>query len=153
MNIQIEQTTDYVLIAKLNEPVQTLHHQLYPGDFKKFDLYSANKAFEKLLSTPATYAFLAKKNSEPVGYMLCMIKTRKENAFQYEKKVLYIDQISVKENYKKQGIGKELMAKAIEFAKELEVSEIQGDHWFKNEAESNFFKHLGFEYYNFKMKK
>jgi len=153
MDIQIEQTKDHEVISKLNEPVQTLHHQLYPKDFKKFDLNSATHFFKEILISADSYAFLAKIDAEPVGYILCMLKTRKENEFQHEKKILYIDQISINDEFRKQGIGKKLMHKAFELANELHVTEIQLDHWVNNDSACSFFKQLGFRYYNYKMKK
>lgn len=153
MDIQINQTKDYILIAKLNESVQTFHHEVYPDDFKKFDLNSVTNFFKKNLASDNSYAFLAEIDSKPIGYLLCMVNSREENEFQYEKRVLYIDQISIENEFRKQGIGKKLMDKAFELAKELHISEIQLDHWVKNEEASNFFKQLGFGYYNYKMKK
>lgn len=46
MNIQIEKTSDHTLIAKLDESVQTLHHQLYPEKFKEYEFASISRAFE-----------------------------------------------------------------------------------------------------------
>ncbi len=153
MNIQIIPTKDYDAISKLNEAVQALHHKLYPDDFKKFDLNSASKYFKEILASNDTYAFLAQVDDVPVGYILCMVYTRKENEIQYEKKVLHIDQISINNEFRKQGIGKKLMNKAFELAKDLRVVEVQLDHWVKNEEASIFFKQMGFGYYNYKMKK
>lgn len=153
MIIKIEQTTDYDVISRLNESVQTIHNRLFPEEFKKFDINSATEFFKKILISNHSYAFVAIVDSVPVGYILCLQKTRKENEFQYEKKLLYIDQISINEEFRKLGIGKQLMTKAIELAQLLHVEEIQLDHWVRNEEASGFFQKMGFEYYNFKMKK
>lgn len=152
MNIKIEQTKDYEVVSRLNESVQTLHHKLYPDDFKKFDLSSVIVFFKRILDSNDSYAFVAQVDSEPVGYILCMLQTKKENEFQYEKKTLYIDQISVNKEFRKQQIGKLLMNEAFDLAEKLKVSEIQLDHWTKNEEANGFFKSIGFEYYNSKMK-
>lgn len=153
MDCKIERTKNHDVISKLNESVQTLHHKLYPDDFKKFDLSSVTLFFKEILASDDSYAFLAKVDSVPVGYILCMIRTRKENKFQYEKKALYIDQISINSEYRKQGIGRKLMNEAFELAKKLKIKEIQLDYWVKNEESNKFLEHLGFEYYNLKMKK
>ncbi|MGB0880467.1 MAG: hypothetical protein ACPGTO_07865 [Polaribacter sp.] len=86
MEIQIEQTNDYLELAKLNESVQTLHHRLYPENFKKYDLSSATIFFKNIVASTDTYAFLANVNSKSIGYILCLLRTKKENEFQYEKK-------------------------------------------------------------------
>lgn len=68
------------------------------------------------------------------------------------KKTLYIDQISLNKEFRKQQIGKMLMSEAFDLAKKLKVAKIQLDHWTKNKEAKVFFKSLGFEYYNSKMK-
>lgn len=153
MDITIEHTKDHVLLAQLNEAVQSLHHRLYPEDFKKFDLCAATNFFERILVSTDSYAYVAKVDSETVGYILCMVQTRKENEFQYERKVLYVDQISIKHDFRKKGIGRKLVSKAFELAKKMEVTEVQLDYWGKNEEADHFFKHMGFGCYNFKMKR
>ena len=153
MDIQIKRTKDHGVIAKLNESVQTLHYRLYPREFKKFDLSSATNFFKKILISNDSYAFIAEVDTEPVGYILCILKTRKENEFQYEKKTLCIDQISLNDEFRKLGIGRNLMNEAFELAKELRVTEIQLDHWVNNEDAGRFFKQMGFEHYKYKMKK
>ena len=95
MEIKVERTVDSEVLAKLNEAIQSLHQQLYPEEFKAFDYESAKKAFTKLLSSPATYAFIAKNGQQPIGYVLCFVKKRAESEFQFAKMVLHIDQISV----------------------------------------------------------
>jgi ribosomal protein S18 acetylase RimI-like enzyme len=153
MEIQIEKTSDFSLLAKLNESVQSLHQQLYPEDFKPFDFEKVTKAFERMLSTQGTYAYLAKIGSIPIGYILCFLKTRNENEFQHAKTVLYIDQISVDEAYRNQGVAKLLVAEVTKLAKHLKIDEIQLDHWSKNEDAKRFFSANGFEYFNSRMKK
>lgn len=153
MKIEIKRTKDHRIISKLNESVQNLHHKLYPNEFKKFDLDAVSSFFKKELNQSSTYAFVATINSEAVGYLLCMLKTRNESEFQFEKKLLYIDQISINNKFRNQGIGKELMHRAIELANDLQVTEIQLDHWVDNSEAAHFFKQLGFRYYNFKMRR
>jgi len=152
MNIQIHPTNDSQVVAKLNEAVQVLHHQLYPNEFKAFDFEAISKAIEKMMDSPQTHTFLATIDAAPVGYILCMVKTRAENEFQFEKEFLYIDQISVNEASRKLGVGKLLMRKAMDLAKDLGTSEIQLDHWSNNREAGEFFEQFGFEYFNFKMK-
>lgn len=153
MEIKIEQTKDPSEISKLNESVQSIHHRLFPEDFKEYNFNSVTKFFEKILISDDSYAFLAKVDNVPAGYILCFLKVRNENEFQHANKVLYIDQISIRDKFKNHGVGKKLVNKAFELAKQLNVTEIQLDHWVKNEGAGDFFLKLGFEYYNFKMNK
>lgn len=149
--ILIRKTLDHNAIAKLNESVQTLHHELYPNDFKKFSLELVSNFFKKALNAPNTYAFIAEIDSKPIGYLLCALKIREENEFQFEKKTVYIDQISVEKQYRRLGVAKTLIDEVFALQKELKASDVQLDHWAKNTYASDFFKHLGFEYFNLKM--
>lgn len=80
------------------------------------------------------------------------MKNRSENEFQFAKTYIYIDQISVKEEYRNQGIARKLLSKVIDIAKDLNIDEVQLDHWNKNEEDSKFFTASGFNYFNKKMK-
>ena len=129
MEIKVERTVDNEVLAKLNESIQSLHQQLYPEEFKTFDFESAKKAFTKLLSVPGTYAFVAKNDTQPIGYVLCFVKKRAESEFQFAKTVLHIDQISVEPKYRNQGVAQQLLTQAVQLADELNIVEIQLDHW------------------------
>ncbi|MGB0880466.1 MAG: GNAT family N-acetyltransferase [Polaribacter sp.] len=85
-----------------------------------------------------------------ISYAFC--EPKKKTNFNTRKKTLYIDQITVNKEFRKQEIGKMLMNEALDLAKKLKVAEIRLDNWIKNEEANGFFKSLGFEYYNSKMK-
>ena len=151
--MKIEHTTDHSILARLNEGVQNLHHRLYPQDFKPFDLQQSRKAFEKILTDPGVFAFLAVKNGKATGYILCMIKTRRESEFQYAKTSLLVDQVLVLDAYRKQGVASALLEKAIALAHDKGISDIELKHWEGNTAAAEFFLKKGFSYFNRKMKR
>lgn len=153
MDIHIESTRDHNMIATLNEGVQSLHHLMYPNDFKKFDLPSVSKWFEHQLNSANWYAYVANIDNRPIGYLLCQIRTRKENAFQYEKKLIHIDQIAVHKEFRQRGVGRKLVQQAFDLAEKMNVHEVQLDHWGKNQRAHAFFKQLGFAPFNLRMKK
>ena len=153
MEIKVERTEDFEMLAKLNKTVQELHQKLYPKEFKEFDLQKVRNAFETILSDSNSYAFVAKIKEQPIGYALCLIKTRKENEFQFEKTVLYLDQISIEEKFRNRGIAKQLLTQTMNLAKELNIDEIQLDYWDKNIEAEKFFTSKGFECFNYRMKK
>ncbi len=153
MEIKVERTVDCEVLAKLNEAVQSLHQKRYPEEFKKYDFRSAKSAFSNSLSVRETYAFVAKIGDSPVGYILSVVKERKENEFQFRKTLLYIDQIAVEENYRNRGVGKHLLAKVLELATKLGIDEIQLDYWEGNVEANKLFISNGFECYNYRLKR
>ncbi|MAY84287.1 MAG: hypothetical protein CMP59_09155 [Flavobacteriales bacterium] len=149
----IESTKDFKLLASLNEEVQDWHHKHYPEVFKQFDQTAIEDAFKVLIKKENTFAFVAEENAHAVGYLLAFIEHRTESAFQYERKILNIDQILVLEQLRKSGIGQALMDRAILLAKEKGVDEIQLEPWEENQLALEFFAKNGFEYFKHKMTK
>ncbi len=151
MEITIERTSDHRELARLNETVQTWHHQNYPDEFKPYDPAGVASAFEKLLMIPDVFAFVARSNGEAIGYVLGYIKRRPNSAFQYEKAILNIDQIAVVQSHRRSGVGKLLLEAAVALAKENGITEIQLDHWTGNDLAEKFFSSHGFVHFNHRM--
>lgn len=150
-NIDIRQCEDPALIARLNEPVQTLHHQLFPHFFKPYEYEGIHEVTKQVMANHNVYAFVAYLEAEPVGYVLCVVKYRADNAFQYAGKSVYIDQIAVDANHRGKGVGQKLIARALELAFNLDIGLVQLDHWTLNEEAGAFFQKQGFRYYNQRM--
>lgn len=153
MQIKIEHTKNYHELAKLNKTVQIWHHDNYPDEFKPFDINEIEKAFEKMIQDESVFSFIARYQDKSIGYLLGYVKIRPNSAFQFEKAVLYIDQIAVIQEYQKHGVGQLLMEEVYRFAKVKEVDEIQLDFWPGNELAERFFSKNGFNYFNHRMKR
>lgn len=153
MQIKVEHTKNYKELAKLNETVQAWHHDNYPDEFKPFDLNKIESAIKKMIQNDNVFAFIAKHQNNPIGYLLGYKKTRSDSAFQYEKTVLYIDQVVVIKEYQKGGVGQLLMDKAYELANFEQIMEVQLDFWAGNQSAESFFLRNGFDFFNYRMKK
>lgn len=151
MDITIERTKDSNELAKLNEQVQTWHHQNFPDEFKPYDPVAIAKAFKHLLGDPENIALIATSNGESVGYLLGNIKRRPESAFQFKKEALHIDQMVVLPSHRGAGVGKRLLEAATAHAREHNISEIQLDYWAGNKLAETFFSGNGFVHFNHRM--
>jgi ribosomal protein S18 acetylase RimI-like enzyme len=153
LKIEIEHTKDFRELAKLNETVQAWHHANYPEDFKPFEQNEVESAFEKMIRIENFIAFIARYQDKAVGYLLGYVKTRPDSAFQYEKTILYIDQVAVIEEFQKNGIGVKLIEEAYHLADRMQIQEIQLDFWQGNKSAERFFSKNGFGIFNYKMKR
>ncbi len=143
----IIETKNHKLISELNEDVQNLHAKLHPELFKKFDKEAMEKALETLFLDPNCKCYIVKKGDVDIGYILCFIKEAKENAFQYNIKTLYIDQISILPKYQRTGAGKILMKQAEQLAQENSITKIELDHWSSNTVAASYFRKNGYKLY------
>ena len=148
MEIQISKTNDYKLLASLNKEVQELHCSLYPNIFKPYNEQNVVSFFKEILAQKNAKAFVAYSGKKVVGYIVLFLKEVPENPFQYSQRFILIDQIGVKSEFRKNGIGKLLLDKATETAKEKHLKMIRLNHWtMNNDARDFFYKH-GFSYFN-----
>jgi diamine N-acetyltransferase len=157
MNITIReaQLEDAALLAELNAAVQKHHAEAKP---KRYKMPVANNStliaiFENYLQSDSTFLHIAELDSAAVGYIVCKIIEREENPFTVAFKILEVDQISVNENYRGQGIGQMLMDKATELAKEHKIKNIVLAVRAFNEGAIRFYKRLGFEVNSLRMMK
>lgn len=146
MSIYIRKTTDYRLLAELNEAVQQLHHRLYPEVFKPYDRAAVTAFFEVLFLEKEVGAFLAMRDETVLGYVLSVVVDFPENPFQYARQYVELDQLLVLEDHRQQGVGKELLDAITAFAHERDLHRIQLNHWTMNAEARSFFNANGFSY-------
>jgi len=149
----IERTKDENELADLNQEMQEWHASHYPNEFKPFEKSSIAVAFKSMIEQKDAFAFVTKLDNLPIAYILCFIKKRSENAFQFEKTILHIDQLMVKTEYRNQGIGRKLIDEVEKLAKQLNISEMQLDFWETNSLANDFFSNSGFNTFRLYMKK
>jgi len=79
-----------------------------------------------------------------VGYLLAISRDVPESPFTKARAWLEVDQIAVDPNYRRQGIARALVAKAIAYAREEGANRIEASSWSFNQEAHNLFGHLGF---------
>ena len=78
-------------------------------------------------------------DEEIVGHLSFQIKSRKS-------KKLHIDELVIKEKFRKQGVGKALINEAIKIAKENDCKRVEFDCWLFNTNALSVYEHMGFEH-------
>lgn len=97
---------------------------------------------EKELSNRSSQFFFVYFNNEVAGYLKVNIHEAQSEEMGDES--LEIERIYVKSNYQKQGLGKDLLNKAMETALKCHKKKIWLGVWEKNENAIAFYKKMGF---------
>lgn len=142
--LRITPTKDHTLIAALNEEVHELHHQMHPEVFKPYDKTDIEAMMERFLAEENCYAYIAWMDEEPVGYMIIYLRESGDNAFHYNTRSLYIDQVGVPAKHRKSGVGQALMLHAEQIAKDNNISLLELDHWNTNTVAARYFRSHGY---------
>ena len=153
MNIEISETKEFKTISHLVKEVQNLHSNFSPTIYKPFDYNEIQKVMDNMLSNEMNRVFVAKLNDEIIGYILIVIKNIPESAFYFTHQIIHVDQLSVSEKYKRNGVGAILMNKAEKLAKELNINRMELDFLEFNLNAKSFFHKKGFLPYRGKMVK
>jgi diamine N-acetyltransferase len=142
--ITISVTRDHLLIAALNEEVQNLHAEIHPEIFKRFDREATTSAIGEFLADPLCICICSHLDDQPAGYLIAFIREVKENAFHYALRSIYIDQIAVRPEFKRKGIGQRLISEIEMVARERNIHRIELDHWSRNTMAAKWFRKNGF---------
>ena len=149
MEIRRATREDAESLSALNVEVQMLHALAQPGIFKvpEGDTFAVQFMQERL-EQPGHYFFIAGLEGVDIGYVYARLVDRPENPYTYAWKNLYIDQICVREDYRRIGCGERLMAAVSALAREMGIDTILLDTWEFNQAALSFFKKQGLETFN-----
>ena len=151
MNIRPATSLDVSILSRLSADVQRLHAEHHPGIFKMPENEDfAISFFEEMLTDPTVHMFLAEENGNAVGCIVCKLIERLESPFTFAARTLLIDQISVRPEARRQGVGAALMHQAELLAKELNLERIHLDSWDFNLDAHAFFERLGYQKFNFR---
>jgi ribosomal protein S18 acetylase RimI-like enzyme len=144
MRIEAASSADADTLAGLNEYVQNLHLENAPQFFKSPTRERATDAFKALLDRDDARAFIAYSDGRAIGYVLVFLIDRPETVFASARRGLYLDQISVEPNSRRQGVGRALLNAALGYASATGIDEIEVETWSFNVVAQAFFKSAGF---------
>lgn len=90
-----------------------------------------------------SYLFVAEDNNEIIG--LIKLNVELIESFFYQNRILYIDDIYVSKNFRKQGVAKKLIETAEKIAKKRNLKWIKAKVYQFNKAAQNTFTSSGFK--------
>jgi diamine N-acetyltransferase len=145
MSIRQATKADVERIADLSMEVHDIHVAHWPTVFKPAGHEDVAAYFAGLLEAPDVHVFVACRGSEIVGYTVLVVRERLENAFTYNRRWLYVEQIGVTEAHRRQGHAAGLIEAVRAVAKEQKLDRIELDTYGFNERAQAFFRSQGFQ--------
>lgn len=128
-------TEDYEKLMKL--------YNLFVGS----DRYSKhnNDAFLRVLKNPNNFLFVAEENGLLIGFASFSIR----DVIRYPKKIAELDELFVLENFRKSGVGKQLIIKAEEKARKLDCYRMFIESHYDHKTAHQFYEALGYTNYGY----
>jgi diamine N-acetyltransferase len=122
---------------------ETFKHQNTPENMESYLDKAFNlKQVEKELYTHSSHFFFVYVHHEVAGYL--KVNTDEAQTEEMGDESLEIERIYIKNTFQKHGLGKYLLHKAIEMAREHHLKKIWLGVWEKNENAIAFYKKMGF---------
>lgn len=133
-------------LVRLALQAQTLHAQIAPADFKALpDEDELRDLFCTLIDRQDTYVAIAETGERTAGFIWFEVQNRPETALTHSRTALFVQQICVSEENRRQRIGAALMRYLENFALRCGAEEIALGTWSGNTAALKFFPALGYE--------
>ncbi|WP_276357681.1 GNAT family N-acetyltransferase [Cohnella caldifontis] len=145
--MQIIQTSESEVIARLNKDVHDLHVALYPAYFKEYHFESVNEFFKNAITNPRYLFYIIKDDDQYFGYAWIELREYSENVFMRANKSVFVHQLCIRKEYQGRGLGLMLLNKIDQFARDHGINKIELDYWIDNKIAEHFYQKSGFKEY------
>lgn len=153
MTVRVEPSTDLDTATALACTVQQEHHARRPAWFKPFDAAAIRNDLARQLERGEGRLFIAYADDAPAGYMLLSEDAREESAHRHADRSLEIQQMSVEPAFRRRGVGRALVDRAVEIARTEKYDRIRLTVWADNETAVAFYESLGFHPFRHEMER
>lgn len=144
--VRLATSKDFWNISNIKEQVQQLHIEGRPDLYANTSASLDRNTYETWLNDTTTEVFVVEDNNKEIlTYMILDIKEPSNNPILLERKVLFIRNIGVSKICRGTGIGKTLVQKAFEYAKEIQATSVELNVLEFNEKAIRFYEKLGFK--------
>lgn len=136
MDIRLAREGDIPDMLALFKQIAMVHHIVRPDLFKSDVKYSSEQ-IKQLIKDESRPILVADENGKVVGHACCIIKEYKND--NTDIKTLYIDDLCVDENHRRQHIGKSLYEAALKLAKDKGCHNLTLNVWQFNQNAISFY--------------
>jgi len=143
MEIRFAQAKDVPGILALLRQVGRVHHQGRPDIFRSnAQKYGASQILA-MLGSSASPIFVAVDGDAVLGYGFCQFKKYEQDPVIADHTELYIDDLCVDENHRKEGIGKAIYEEILRYARMRRCYNVTLNVWSCNPGAMKFYESLG----------
>ena len=143
MVVRFAQPQDVPGIIALLRQVGNVHHQGRPDIFRKgAQKYGASQILS-MMEAPGTPIFVAVEEDTVVGYGFCMFQQHQNDPVITDHTSLYIDDLCVDENHRRQHIGQAIYQEILRYAKTRRCHNVTLNVWTCNPEAIRFYESLG----------
>ena len=143
MIIRFACENDIPQMLELLLQVGEVHHQIRPDLFRAGAQKYDEAALRRLLENPDRPILAAEEDGAMVGYAFCILQITRDDPVLCDRRVLYIDDLCVDENYRGRGIAGALYRRSLELAKELSCDAVTLNVWCGNDNAQRFYENCG----------
>jgi diamine N-acetyltransferase len=144
MQIRRATASDVDALAALRPYVHDQHARAHPDNFRPTTREAARREAAAWLRQANVHVLLATLSGQPIGYLRAEIFERPERELMPRRRILYLDQIALKDTARGRGHGKALLAAGITLARDLGIEHVELDVYHFNTDARAFFVAQGF---------
>ncbi len=153
INIRKAKETDIKVIDKLLFQVHKVHSDVRPDLFKKGAKKYTDSELKEIFNDENTPVFVAEKAGDVLGYAFCIHKQFLDNNNMTDVKTLYIDDLCVDENARRQHVGALLYEYVINYARKHGYYNVTLNVWADNINAVKFYESIGLKIQKIGMEK
>lgn len=143
MDIRQANKNDITQMVPLLDEVSKLHIEKRPDVFKIKSHEEIKSNLEEMIQDESNFILIAEDKQVAVGVIICKVREINDHTNLKNTKILWINEICVKQEYRRNGIGRSLIEKAKEIAKENNCLRLELNCWELNEEAMKFYENQG----------
>ena len=142
MKIRFATKSDIPVLVRLLRQVGEVHHRGRPDVFRENALKYRQSDLEVLLQDPDRPVFVAEQK-QVVGYAFCIRQTVTGDPVLQNRRELYVDDLCVDENFRRQHVGAALYRAVTDYARREKFDAVTLNVWACNPGAVEFYRQMG----------
>jgi len=143
--IRRAKTDDIDRLNHLLYQVQRLHAEGRPDIFKLGAKKYTTEELTRIIGDDATPIFVYLEEDILMGYAFCIYQETQDSPQLHERKVMYIDDLCVDEQYRRRRIGEKLYQYVVQTARENGCDSVTLNVWSVNPSAEKFYRKMGMQ--------